>query len=45
MSDSFTLLRASARSRNRKLSDLARGLVDGTEHVALIDPAKPPRSR
>jgi len=33
MNDSFTLLRRSARSRNRRLSDLARAVVDGSETV------------
>jgi transcriptional regulator with GAF, ATPase, and Fis domain len=33
MDDSFTLLRRSARSRNRRLSDLARAVVDGSETV------------
>jgi transcriptional regulator with GAF, ATPase, and Fis domain len=33
MDQSFTLLRASARARNRRLSDLARAVVDGSETV------------
>jgi transcriptional regulator with GAF, ATPase, and Fis domain len=33
MDQSFTLLRGSARSRNRRLSDLARAVVDGSETV------------
>lgn len=31
MDESFTLLRSSARTTNRRLSDLARGVVDGSE--------------
>jgi GAF domain-containing protein len=31
--DAFTLLRQGARSRNRRLSDLARAIVDGTEQL------------
>jgi len=33
MDQSFTLLRGTARSNNRRLSDLARAVVDGTETV------------
>jgi transcriptional regulator with GAF, ATPase, and Fis domain len=33
MDDSFVLLRGSARARNRRLSDLARAVVDGSEIV------------
>jgi transcriptional regulator with GAF, ATPase, and Fis domain len=33
MDRSFTLLRGSARARNRRLSDLARAVVDGSETV------------
>jgi transcriptional regulator with GAF, ATPase, and Fis domain len=33
MDQSFTLLRTSARTRNRRLSDLARAVVDGSETV------------
>jgi transcriptional regulator with GAF, ATPase, and Fis domain len=33
MDQSFTLLRGSARTRNRRLSDLARAVVDGSETV------------
>jgi transcriptional regulator with GAF, ATPase, and Fis domain len=29
----FTIMRSAARNRNRRLSDLAQALVDGTEHV------------
>jgi GAF domain-containing protein len=31
--DAFTLLRSSARSQNRKLSELATAVVNGTEHI------------
>ena len=34
MADAFMLLRSSARSRNRRLSDLAQAIVDGTEQLA-----------
>jgi GAF domain-containing protein len=33
MAEAFTVLRNGARSRNRRLSDLARGIVDGTEQI------------
>jgi len=33
MAQSFTLLRRSARARNRRLSDLARAVVDESETV------------
>jgi transcriptional regulator with GAF, ATPase, and Fis domain len=33
MNESFILLRRSARSRNRRLSDLARAVVDGSETI------------
>jgi transcriptional regulator with GAF, ATPase, and Fis domain len=33
VSDAFAILRGSARSRNRRLSDLAQALVDGTEQL------------
>jgi AmiR/NasT family two-component response regulator len=31
MDQSFTILRGTARTRNRRLSDLARAVIDGTE--------------
>jgi hypothetical protein len=31
--DAFTLLRMSARSQNRRVSELANAVVDGTEHI------------
>jgi AmiR/NasT family two-component response regulator len=33
MDQAFTLLRRAARNRNRRLSDLARAIVAGTEHL------------
>ena len=33
--EAFTILRSSARARNRRLSDLARALVEGTERLPL----------
>jgi transcriptional regulator with GAF, ATPase, and Fis domain len=33
VADAFTILRESARSRNRRLSDLAQAIVDGTEQL------------
>jgi hypothetical protein len=33
VSDAFTILRDSARSRNRRLSELAQAIVDGTEQI------------
>jgi transcriptional regulator with GAF, ATPase, and Fis domain len=33
----FTILRRSARNRNRRLSDLAQALVDGTERIPTTD--------
>jgi GAF domain-containing protein len=35
----FTLLRSSARGRNRRLSDLAQAVVDGSEQIPLTTPA------
>jgi transcriptional regulator with GAF, ATPase, and Fis domain len=34
--DAFTVLRASARSRNRRLSELAQAIVDGSEQVPAV---------
>ncbi len=34
MADAFTVLRGSARSRNRRIADLAQAIVDGTEQLA-----------
>lgn len=33
VSEAFTLLRAAARSSNRRLSDLAQGIIDGSEQL------------
>jgi GAF domain-containing protein len=38
MADAFTLLRHAARSRNRRLSDLARAIVDGSEQIPATQP-------
>jgi GAF domain-containing protein len=40
VADAFTLLRATARNRNRNLSELARALVDGTEQITTAAPVK-----
>jgi transcriptional regulator with GAF, ATPase, and Fis domain len=49
--DAFTVLRSSARSRNRRLSELAQAIVDGSEQVPAVripaerhppSPARPP---
>ena len=34
--DAFTVLRSSARSRNRRLSELAQAIVDGSEQVTAV---------
>jgi GAF domain-containing protein len=36
LADAFTLLRSSARSHNRRLSDLAQAIVDGTEQIPPV---------
>jgi GAF domain-containing protein len=33
VADAFTLLRSGARTHNRRLSELAQAIVDGTEHI------------
>ncbi|GIJ75130.1 GAF and ANTAR domain-containing protein [Virgisporangium ochraceum] len=50
VADAFTVLRATARNGNRNLSDLARGLVEGTEQITTTPvkvvpgrPTPPPR--
>ena len=48
MDQAFALLRDRARASNRRLSDLARGFVDGTESLTRPDPGttrlpRPPR--
>ncbi|MGN9768462.1 GAF and ANTAR domain-containing protein [Micromonospora sp. SD12] len=40
--EAFSLLRDSARSRNRPLSDLARAIVDGSEQLPPVQPARRP---
>ena len=46
MDQAFALLRGRARSTNRRLSDLARAFIDGTEPLTTPDPAlgRSPRS-
>ncbi len=46
MDQAFTLLRDRARASNRRLSDLARAFIDGTESLPGPNPARtrPPRS-
>jgi hypothetical protein len=34
--DAFTVLRSSARSRNRRLSELAQAIVDGSEQFPAV---------
>jgi len=41
LDDAFTLLRSRARSHNRRLSDLARAVVDGTEQIPPATPSRP----
>jgi len=41
MDQAFTLLRDFARNRNRRLSDLAQGFIDGSETLASLPPATP----
>ena len=40
MAQAFALLRGHARSNNRRLSDLARGVVDGTTAEAILRPLR-----
>ncbi|MEV4465477.1 GAF and ANTAR domain-containing protein [Micromonospora echinofusca] len=40
--EAFSLLRDSARSRNRPLSDVARAIVDGSEQLPPVQPARRP---
>src|SRR5690348_12068237 len=42
MADAFTLLRDGARSHNRRLSELAQAIVDGTEHIPQPRPPDGP---
>jgi hypothetical protein len=41
MAEAFVLLRGNARSSNRRLSDLAQAVVDGTEHIPPATAATP----
>jgi len=45
MDQAFALLRDRARASNRRLSDLARAFIDGTEPLTTPPPgrARPPR--
>jgi len=43
MDQAFNLLRRQARSRNVRLSDLAQGVIDGTETLTGPDAARPER--
>ncbi|GAA4685295.1 ANTAR domain-containing protein [Phytohabitans rumicis] len=43
MAEAFTLLRGDARNHNRRLSDLAQAIVDGTEQIPPATVANPPR--
>jgi GAF domain-containing protein len=43
MAEAFTLLRDNARSHNRRLSDLAQAIVDGTAQTPPATAASPPR--
>jgi GAF domain-containing protein len=44
MDQAFTVLRSGARNRNRRLSELAQAIVDGSEQVtAVIAAADPPK--
>jgi AmiR/NasT family two-component response regulator len=45
VTEAFAILRASARSRNRRLSDLARALVEGAEHLPSSGPRSQPGPR
>lgn len=40
MDQAFTLLRDRTRARNRRLSDLARAFIDGTEALTGPDPGR-----
>jgi AmiR/NasT family two-component response regulator len=33
LADAFTMLRSTARNHNRRLSDLAQAIIDGTEQL------------
>ena len=42
LAEAFTMLRSNARSHNRRLSDLARAIVDGTEQLPPAAAVSPP---
>ena len=42
MAEAFALLRSGARSHNRRLSDLAQAIVDGTEQIPPATATSPP---
>jgi GAF domain-containing protein len=43
MAEAFTLLRSGARGHNRRLSDLAQAIIDGTEQIPPATATSPPR--
>jgi len=43
MAEAFTLIRGTARSHNRRLSDLAQAIVDGSEQIQLARVTDRPR--
>jgi AmiR/NasT family two-component response regulator len=43
MAEAFILLRGNARSRNRRLSDLAQAVVDGSDQIPPATATSPPR--
>jgi GAF domain-containing protein len=43
VAEAFILLRGNARSRNRRLSDLAQAVVDGSEQIPPATATSPPR--
>jgi AmiR/NasT family two-component response regulator len=42
VADAFTLLRNGARSHNRRLSELAQAIIDGTEQIPTVPAARQP---
>jgi hypothetical protein len=43
MAEAFSLLRSGARSHNRRLSELARAILDGTEQMPPATATSRPR--
>jgi GAF domain-containing protein len=41
VNEAFTMLRSSARGTNRRLSELAQAVVDGSENLAALPPSAP----